>query len=199
MRTTRTFRIAVASSVVVLVVAIGVSLLAVHELHTMQFQISSVDVGRLELTLKKALSDVLVIKRGVDTGHPAMLTQGYAVAYEQNPEGFKADAKLFDTWSRAMALGTQALEAGPRGDYVRSSADADYASASSRFDPWDHWFCMLRRDDTLVVVSGGPNAPSSPQCKDVRIEASELSQVPHGRLLESPSGSLTLVIDRKKS
>jgi len=125
----------------------------------------------------------------------ASLAQGYAVAYERNPEGFRADATLFETWSRAMALGSQALESGPAGNWVHSSLDVN-GSTENRLDPWNHAFCMLRRENMLVVVSA---APSSPLCKDVQIQAEELSQLPHGRLLESPSGSLILVIERKET
>ena len=51
-------------------------------------------------------------------------------------------------------------------------------------------------DDDVLVVSAGPKAPGSPACRNIRIEAKDLAELPHGKLLESPAGYLILVVDK---
>ena len=50
----------------------------------------------LKITLKKAASDVLVVRRNKSTSS-SVPPGGYLIAYEDDPEGFRADAKVFDT------------------------------------------------------------------------------------------------------
>jgi hypothetical protein len=64
----------------------------------------------------------------------------------------------------------------------------------ARLDPWGHPFCLLRREDVLVVVSPGPKAPSLPICKDITVQAQELERLPRGRLIETPGGALLLAV-----
>jgi len=162
--------------------------------HEFRLNISQSDVGPFEVMMKKAASQLLVMKR--PDSKPVSLTGGYLIAYQNDPEGFKRDAKLFDTWTASVKLGSAALKNAPHGNWVRSSADADYVAPQDRVDSWSHTFCLLRRDDDVLVVSGGPNAPGSPACRDVQLQAKDLAELPHGKLLESPAGYLILVVDK---
>jgi hypothetical protein len=163
-------------------------------LHEFRLNISRSDIEPFEMTLKKAASDALVVKR--PDSNPASLSGGYLVAYQRDPVGFQKDAKLFDAWMASAKLGIAVLKNTPRGNWVRSSADADYVSPQDRVDPWNHTFCLLRRNDDVLVVSGGPKAPSSPACRDIRLHAEDFAELPHGKLLESPAGYLILVADK---
>ena len=144
--------------------------------------------------MEKAGSDLVVMRqRGPSQPH---LPRGYLVAYEQDPEGFKGDAKLFETWVYAMSLSTSVLQSGPDGNWVMGSSDLKSAGPRSRLDPWQHPFCLLRRGDAVLAISAGPHAPGSPACNNIAMTAEDLATFPQKKLLESPSGSLVLVITK---
>src|SRR5258706_2794641 len=163
-------------------------------MHEFRLNVSQSDIEPFEMTLKKAASDVVVVKR--PDSKPASVSGGYLIAYQRDPESFNKDAKLFDTWMASAKLGLAALKNTRRGNWVRSSADADYVASQDRVDPWNHTFCLLRRDDDLLVVSGGPKAPGSPLCRDIQLKAKDLAELPHGKLLESPAGDFILVVEQ---
>ncbi len=165
--------------------------------HSFRLNVSRSDIEPFEMTLKKAASDIVVAK-SVDS-MPVSQSGGYLLAYQHDPESFHRDAKLFDTWMASAKLGSATLKETSRGNWVRSSAEADYVPAPERVDPWNHTFCMLRRDDVVLLLSGGPKAPSSPECRNIRIQATDLAELPHGKLLESPAGYLILVVDKDHS
>ena len=152
----------------------------------------------LKITIKKAASDFVVVRHG-KTAPFLPPTGGYLIAYENDPEGFRADAKVFDTWFNATRLATQVLDRGTDRNWVRSSSEIDYLKPEDRLDAWGHAFCLLRRENTLLVISAGSAAPSTPLCRDIHMEARELAQLPHGKLLESPSGAFLLVLDKNGS
>jgi hypothetical protein len=162
-------------------------------IHEFRINVSRSDLEPLEMAIKKAASDVVVVKR--PTSVPVRASSGYLVAYQRDPETFGKDAKLFDAWAASMKMGFAALKSTSRGNWVRSSVSADYVESQDRVDPWKHTFCLLRRDDNLLVISGGPKAPSSPTCRDIQFQAKDLAELPHGKLLESPAGYLILVVD----
>ena len=154
------------------------------------------DAEPLEMVFKKAMSDVVVVKR--TDGYSPQITPspGYLVAYENNQEEFKADAKLFDTWTAAIQLGSDVLEHAPTGDWLKSSSQIEYAKPVYRVDAWGHSFCLLRRGNRVLMISGGPEAPGSPICKDIPMTAEELRGMPESKLLESPAGALVLVVGK---
>lgn len=154
----------------------------------------TLDVTPFTTIMEKAGSDLVVMRqRGPSQPH---LPRGYLVAYEQDPEGFKGDAKLFETWVYAMSLSTSVLLNGPGGNWVKSSSDLDSAKPMSRLDPWQHPFCVLRRGDAVLAISAGPHAPGSPVCNNIAMSAEDLATFPQKKLLEGASGSLVLVITR---
>lgn len=154
----------------------------------------ALDLAPFATIMEKAGSDLVVIERA---GPPQPgLFRGYLVAYEQDPKGFKGDAKLFETWLYAMSLTTSVLENGPAGNWVKSSSDIESQKGGSRLDPWQHPFCLLRRDDAILAISAGPQAPGSPTCNNIPFTAEDLATFPQKKLLQSPSGSLVLVVTR---
>jgi hypothetical protein len=162
--------------------------------HSLHGAFAHFDPSPLVTVVKKALADRVVIKRS-QSALPAAAPQGYLVAYQENTDIFQTDAKLFDTWLTAILLGIATFKDAPQGNWIRSSSEASYVQPAQRLDPWGHTFCLLRRADTLVIISAGPAAPTSPSCKNVPVEAAELAKVPHRKLLQSPAGSLILVLD----
>jgi hypothetical protein len=109
---------------------------------------------------------------------------------QHDPDAPRRNAKLLDAWTASVKLGSAALKNTPAGNWVRSSADGDYIASQDRVDPWSHTFCLLRRGDDVLVVSGGPKAPNSPACRDIRLQAKDLAGLPRRKLLESPAGYL---------
>jgi len=151
----------------------------------------------LKITIKKAASDFVVVRHG-KTAPFLPPAGGYLIAYENDPEGFRADAKVFDTWFNATRLAAQVLDRDTDRNWVRSSSEIDYLKPEDRLDAWGHAFCLLRRENTLLVISAGSAAPSTPLCRDIHMEARELAQLPHGKLLESPSRTFVLVLDKNR-
>ena len=154
----------------------------------------TVDFAPLFTAMEKAGSD-LVVMRQPRPSQPH-LSRGYLVAYEEDPDGFKGDAKLFETWVYAISLSTSVLQNGPDGNWAKSSSDLESAKTGRRLDPWQHPFCLLRRDDAVLAISAGPHAPGSPACNDIAMTEEDLATFPQKKLVESPSGSLLLVITK---
>src|SRR5579863_8481427 len=74
--------------------------------------------------LEKAFSDFVVLKQKSDLQKSDLQTRatplpGTLAAYEQNPEVFKSDAKLFEAWLKASQLATAVIEHSPAGSWVR--------------------------------------------------------------------------------
>jgi hypothetical protein len=155
------------------------------------FRFSQADWEPFATTLKSTLSNFFVIKRAAAGSDQIRFPN-----LQHNPEAVRGNAKLFDAWMESLKLGSAALKNTPRGNWVSSSAGADYVAPQDRVDPWNHTFCLLRRGDDVLIMSGGPRAPSSPACLDIQIRADDLARLPHGKLLESPAGYLVLVVDR---
>lgn len=170
-------------------------LLALKVQHDLSRVLTPMSSQPIEVVMKKVGSDIVVAKQ--PTSSRTVLPGGYLVAYEQDPAGFKADAKLFDTWLTAVQLANSVLDRGPGGNWVKNSAILDLGKPEHKIDPWNHSLCVMRRGDTVLVISGGPSAPGSPVCKDVGMTAEDLSKFPPGKLLQSPRGSLVLVAAKK--
>ena len=166
---------------------------AIHDLGT---AFAKADFGPLGVIFKKAAADVLVVKQP----SKELPKSGRIVdLYQRNPAAFQSDARLFDAWMSAGQIGRSTLESTQPGSWIRSTADASYLSPDLRRDPWNHFVCLLRRNNILLVIGGGPRAPTSPICKDIQVRESELAQLPRSRLIETPSGNLILVLDNKIS
>ena len=136
--------------------------------------LSPSNVAPFETIFKTAMADVVVVKRNDGSSPRISPPPGYLVAYENNQEEFKADAKLFDTWTAAIQLGSDVLEHAPTGDWLKSSSQIEYAKPVYRVDAWGHSFCLLRRGNRVLMISGGPEAPGSPICKDIPMTAEEI-------------------------
>ena len=164
--------------------------------HTFRLNISGdtlQSLSKLVTVGKKVGSDLVVVKQPSRSSSNRRLPSGYLLAYEQNPEGFEADARLFDMWTTAIKLSTSVVGNGPSGTWVKNSSELTNLPTKDRIDPWGHTVCVLRRSDMVLVISGGAGAPSSPTCKDIRMTSEELEKFPNKKLLQSSTGSLVLV------
>jgi hypothetical protein len=171
--------------------------LIIHDLENLKVPfLSARDASSLILIAKSAASQMVVVNRSSDRVYSP--TIGYLNSQQIDSTRLRADAKLFDAWSLQLQIGREALKVTQSDSWTRSSAEF-HGLAARRVDPWEHYLCLLRRGDTLVVMSGGPTAPSSPICRNIKVSEGELSSVPRGRLLETPGGNLLLVVDRKES
>jgi len=155
------------------------------------FHFSQADWQPFATTLKSTLSNFFVVRRTAPGSDQTKFPD-----LQHDPDAVRENAKLFDAWTASVKLGSAALKNTPGGNWVRSSADANYVASQDRVDPWNHTLCLLRRGDDVLVVSGGPNAPSSPSCRDIQLQAKDLAGLPRRKLLESPAGYLMLVVDK---
>jgi len=155
------------------------------------FHLSQADWEPFATTLKSTLSNFFVIKRPTAGSDQIKFPDA-----QHDAEAVRRNAKLFDAWTASLKLGSAALKNTSGGNWVGSSADANYLAPQDRVDPWSHTFCLLRRGDDVLVVSGGPKASDSPACRDIRLQAKDFAEFPRGKLLESPAGYLMLVVDK---
>ena len=155
--------------------------------------LTTIPVEPFATIVEKIGSDFVVLKQKNDLPIQGTLLPGALEAYKQNPEAFKDDAKLFEAWLKASQLATAMVEHSHGGNWVKSSSSFDYAKTEYKADPWGHSFCVLRRGARILVISGGPSAPSSPLCKNVQLTEEDLAKFPPLRMLQSSSGSLMMV------
>jgi hypothetical protein len=157
--------------------------------------IATLDPKPLELIIKKAaIDDLLLTKQPSSAVVPP---SEYEPKSLHDPHALANDEKLFDTWQTGMQLAEAVLQR-KSGDWISSSADLGFVPSERRVDGWGHSYCVLRRGETVLVISAGPSAPRSPACRDIQIREEELASLPHGRMLESPSGNLIMALDQKQ-
>lgn len=149
----------------------------------------------LETITKAAASDIVVIRQKGKETPP--LVESYAATYERDPAKVEANAKFSEAWFAAGSLADAVFENGPNGNWVQRADELPAAVVGNRTDPWGHPFCLLRRDDVVVVLSAGPAAQAAPTCKDIPVKASALAQLPRGRMIETPRGALLLTAEQK--
>jgi hypothetical protein len=194
MRAPKRLLIIVAASAGVVTVLCGLAYLRLtYALQHMSF-FSEAHAASLITTVKGAAATLVVIKRPSE--QYAVSPRGNLKAYD--PAHFAGDAKLFDSWTMQVQAAQSTLEHTPSGSWTKSSTDLNYLSVSQRSDPWGHSLCLLRRSDTLAVVSAGAKATGSPLCRNIHISENELNELPKMKLLESPSGYLILVLTKRQ-
>jgi hypothetical protein len=184
----------------ILTLGIGIFLILVTigyvlTIHNLGNTFAKADLEPFGFIFKKAIADLVVVKQ---SPKKSVRAEGYLDAYERDPAAFQSDSRLFDTWVSSTQIGEETLKDTLPGSWVRSSADADYLPRTNRTDPWGHSFCLLRRSDTLVVVSAGPKAFGPPTCRDIKITAIELTELPRRKLIETPAGNLVFVLDQER-
>ncbi len=182
---------------VTLLAFVGLGLWTVFAIRSMRFDFhfSETDLETVATSFKSMLSNVFVVRRDA----AAVSDEVRFPNPQRDPNGVAKNAKLFDAWVASAKLGAAVLSNTRRGNWVGSSAEADFVPVQDRVDPWNHTFCILRRDDYVLVVSGGPEAQGSPACRNVQIQAKDLAELPHGKLLESPAGYLVLLVDKDRA
>ena len=165
---------------------LGLALWIVYSFQHFALNFSKEDAATLINSVKAGAANLVVLKQSHE--------RASINAYNLTPARLQNDAKLFDAWTSTSQVARETFKSAPAGNWIRSSTDASYLTTAQRYDSWGHSVCILRRTDTVVVVSAGPRASGSPVCRNIQISETELGQLPHGRLLESPSGNLILVV-----
>lgn len=170
-----------------MLLALGVYFLAIRSLN---HAFAKADFTPLIVKTKAAGAGLVVTRQAPKSAS----IQGVLVANQTNPTASQSDAKLFDVWRLSARIAEATLKAADAGSWVHSTEDEKYLATADRHDPWGHPLCVLRRGDTVAVISGGPNARSSPACQDISMSEDELSKLPRARLLETPGGNFILVV-----
>jgi hypothetical protein len=75
-------------------------------------------------------------------------------AYRKDPETYKRNAKVFETYAAAFDVGRVALS---NSAPVRPISSANLAALApdKRLDAWGHPFCLMVTDNQIAVISGG--------------------------------------------
>jgi hypothetical protein len=160
------------------------------------------DVQDLSLALKgvagkSLLADGNVIPSQSDFGaHDNVIDMGKELiaAYRKDPETYKRNARVFETYSNAFDVGRTALnDAASRP--ATSSAELASLAPDTRMDAWGHPFCLVAAKDRIAIISGGSRADVSTSCNDTGVSKREIRSSERN-FYESPSGKLVLIIDR---
>jgi len=120
--------------------------------------------------------------------------QGAIPYYQAHPEELQRDRQYFQTWSSALAIARSSLENGHQLKNWESCTELTWIPPSQRADSWGHAFCIQSDQQRAIVVSAGPQAMGSLDCKTLKIPEDGLARMPHGRLTQHPSGALILVV-----
>ena len=124
-------------------------------------------------------------------------SEGALSVYQEHPQSLQNDKKYFETWVAAVTL----IDAGRAGEHQsdkwESSTAASWIPPTERVDAWGHAFCIRYDYLETIVVSPGPKATGSLDCKTIEINPEELSRLPTGRLYPLASGALILTRKNK--
>jgi len=160
-----------------------------YKLSHMPFDFPSNSDAKIQNAIKGTATLALVLKQPSNTAS--------TVTAHYRDVDLQSDARLFDAWRSSVELGDEILQHTENGNWVKSSSGTNFVPPEKRLDPWNHSFCLLRRDDILLIVSAGPQAPASPVCSNIQVERSELASLPAMRLIQTPGGNLVLMVSQK--
>ena len=116
--------------------------------------------------------------------------------YRRNPQQLQLDKKYFQTWRSALAIADSSRAGGYQINGWQSSRDISWIPVPSRTDSWGHNFCVQSTPVQAIVVSPGPQALTSLDCRGLKLPEEELAKMPEGRLNPHASGGLILVVRR---
>jgi hypothetical protein len=160
------------------------------------------DVLDLSLALegvagKSLLENGNVIPSHSDLGaHDNVIDMGKELmaAYRKDPETYKRNARVFETYANAFDVGHAALSTAASARPVTSSAELASLAPDKRLDAWGHPFCLMVASNRIAVISGGsrPDAPTS--CSNTGVSKQEIRSSEYN-FYESPSGKLVLILD----
>ena len=115
-------------------------------------------------------------------------------AYRKDPETYKRNAKVFETYSNAFDVGRAALN-DPASRPATSSAELASLAPDKRMDAWGHPFCLMAAKDRIAIISGGSRVDVPTSCNNTGISEREIRGSEYN-FYESPSGKLVLILDR---
>jgi hypothetical protein len=125
--------------------------------------------------------------------------EGALVYYQKNAHELQLDKKYFETWRSALSIADAARRSNHDLGQWETSTEASWISPSQKADAWGHAFCVQSGPHVITIVSAGPQAISSLDCKTLNITAEELARMPQARLNPRPSGALMLFVRKSVS
>jgi hypothetical protein len=122
--------------------------------------------------------------------------EGALAFYQKNPQSLQRDKRYFETWHSALAIADTGRKSEHQLGRWENSTAATWIAPSQRTDAWGHAFCVQSDQRQTIVVSPGPQALSSLDCKSLKVSEDELAQMPQGRLNPHASGALILFVKK---
>jgi hypothetical protein len=119
-------------------------------------------------------------------------------AYRKDPEKYKMNAEVFETYANALNVGRAALNNSVSERPPITSAELVSLTPDKRLDAWGHPFCVMVVDSRIAVISGGFRADTRIPCEDSGISKREIRSSQR-HFCETPSGELVSVVDSNYS
>lgn len=116
--------------------------------------------------------------------------------YQKNPEKFHRYAQVFDTWVNAQKVAMASTKGEPSA-FSESSLSAVGIIPDEKLDAWKHPLCVIRGVDRIVIVSGGPEAAGSMDCRLIRMSKAQISATALSSTKQRPDGSLVFTFSRE--
>lgn len=136
-------------------------------------------------------------QRAEGTGLNALLpspeeshSEGLIASYQHAPQTFKRYAQLFDTAINAEKIADEV-------QHDRTMYQLPISSSAVRLQPgelvdaWGHTYCVSALKATVIVVSGGPDAPSF-SCLQQKTRAPEISSTLRN-IFQASNGEVVVV------
>ena len=187
--------------------AVGVVLFAFYNLN--RPPIPPKQIENAQIALKGALGEAILGEHGSPvaiepsdgkTGLDALLTpppgdkgKGLIAEYQQNPQKFKQYADMLDTALNAKQLGEIVLSHAS-GERIPGTSEALAVQPNLRFDAWGSPFCILRIDERLAIISGGP---SRVPCQALPLTTAQLAASKRN-MYAGPSNVVVVIVTRKQ-
>lgn len=150
------------------------------------------DWGALQALIEAPLGEVVTAKLVSQSG------PGAIPYYQEHPGVLQRDKRYFQTWRSAVLIAASMQRRGQSADEWTSSTSIPWLPLSEKTDPWGHAFCIQSTPVRLVVVSPGPQALASMDCRTLELPESTLAKMTPARLNVDSSGALVFLVNDPK-
>lgn len=119
--------------------------------------------------------------------------KGLLDEYRENPQKFKRDAEVFDTWFHALKVGNAIRNLPANALLPPTSESVKTLPPQVRLDAWGRSFCIFKGAEKTAVVSAGPDGKGFANCARVALTAAQIDRLPVIPITREPSGALIII------
>ncbi|MFZ1974545.1 MAG: hypothetical protein WAU89_17000 [Candidatus Acidiferrales bacterium] len=114
--------------------------------------------------------------------------------YRKDPETYKRNAKVFETYANAFDVGRAALSNSSPLHLPINSTNLTSLAVDKRLDAWSRPFCLIGVNNRIAVISAGAGADAPISCDETGVTKREIRGSVR-KFYERPTGQLVLIID----